>query len=125
MIQSILAFIATTLENARWEQTYNGYRKKYSIDPTFKFNGEGICLYGEGQIILGANSYIGRYSQIQAPEGLIVKIGNNCSISHFVLIYTQNLKSSQNFSQSHIQNKGNVTIGDYCWIGAQTLSKKA
>lgn len=124
LIRKILALAFNALENMRWQNTYNNYRKKYSIDSTFYFNGNGILLYGDGQIILGANSRIGRYSSIQASKGLTVKIGNKCAISHFVMIYTQNLKSTQDFSTSHTLSIGNVIVGDYCWIGAHVFIKE-
>ncbi|ABR56004.1 Acetyltransferase (isoleucine patch superfamily)-like protein [Methanococcus aeolicus Nankai-3] len=120
----ILYGIFRILEEARWEYEYKRYREKYDIHPTFRFNGPGITLYGNGKIILGENSYIGRYSSIQSVDGCIVKIGNNCAISHYVMIYTANAVADQDFNKPRDQRKikkGNVIIEDFCWIGAQTF----
>jgi maltose O-acetyltransferase len=101
-----------------WSCVYAGYRAKYNIHPTFKFNGDGIRLYGDGEITLGENSYIGRHSSIQCSAGQKVVIGKNCSISHYVAIYTENNIASQDFSSSGRKKRtGDVYIYDNCWIG--------
>jgi len=113
--------LGTAIEYGRWQYIYQKYREKYEIHPTFKFNGPGISLYGEGRIILGANSYIGRYSSIQSYAGCKVEIGKNCAISHYVMIYTANRIADQDFSKSKKIKTGNVYIGDNCWIGAHVF----
>ena len=75
---------------------YDKYRKVYTIHNSFKFNGDFIRFYGEGQIIIGENTYIGSYSSIQSSTGTMVTIGNNCSISHGVRIYTSSNNANQN-----------------------------
>lgn len=76
-------------------------------------------MYGKGQIIIGDNTYLGRHSSIQSSEGCSVKIGSNCSISHYVMIYTENNIANQNFSRpERIKRIANVVIGNNCWIGA-------
>jgi len=107
-----------------WKLEYMKYRKKYNIHPTFKFNGENILFYGDGEIECQRDSYIGRYSSIQAKKGCKVKIGKGTAISSFVRIYTANRISQQNFSKSKIIRKGNVIIGDYCWIGSGVFIKE-
>jgi len=116
--------ISKILEDCRWEYKYKSYRKKYNIHPTFRFNGPGVILYGDGKIILGKNSYIGRYSSIQSVKGCTVKIGNNCSLSHYIMIYTSNAVADQDFNTPRNKRKikkGDVIIEDFCWIGAQTF----
>jgi maltose O-acetyltransferase len=112
-----IASLHRILEYSRWEYTYKKYREKYDINESFRFNGVGIILSGEGKIILGENSYIGNYSYIQSNQGCIVQIGRNCSISDYVMIYTENLIPNQNFKQSRETVKRSVTVGNYCWIG--------
>jgi len=113
------------LDLIRWECKYNYYRKIYNIDPTFRFNGIGIILYGDGKIICGANSYIGRYSSIQAHKGCKVEIGKNCSLSHFIMIYTYNALADQDFSRNNKKKVvGDVIIKDHCWIGAKTFIRE-
>ena len=70
--------------------------------------------------MLGANSYIGVYSSIQAVEGTQVAIGENVRISHFVKIYTMNLDPNQDFRRDgpYQKRSASVVIGDGCWIGS-------
>jgi len=102
---------------------YNTYRIKYNIDKTFIFNGVDIEFYGEGEIIIGKNSYIGNRSAIASVSGQKVLIGNNCSISHNVRIYTINRNPIDiiNNNTEINQKKGNVSIGNNCWIGANVF----
>lgn len=113
------------LERLKWWQIYENYRRKYQIAPSFKFNGPGIEFYGDGEIIIGENSYIGRYSSIQAVKGNKVIIGKGCAISHYVMIYTRNMVADQDLSETNKKdNRGDVVIGDYCWIGAFVFIKE-
>ncbi|MEO8109964.1 MAG: acyltransferase [Ginsengibacter sp.] len=102
---------------------YESYRSKYSLAKDFKFNGENIIFYGEGRITIGENSYIGWNSTIQAGNGTEVKIGNNCSISHNVRIYTQSNVTNQNFDVSlkKLKKSGNIEIGNGVWIGVNVF----
>lgn len=112
---------------ANQQYIYSQYRKKYSVDKTFRFIGKDICLFGSGKIILGENSYMGDGSSIQSLEGCEVRIGKNCSISHNVRIYTSNLDAKKIIggNKSDENNKtGNVVIGDHCWIGANVFIKQ-
>jgi len=116
----ILAGIFNRLRKASMTWQYEQFRRKYNIHPSFRFNGEGILLYGDGEIILGEGSYIRRFSQIQAVAGERVVIGRNVRISHFVKIYTANAVPDQDFTKKNKLQKctGSVIIGDGCWIGA-------
>lgn len=101
----------------------NKTRKKYKIAENFKFNGHNISFYGEGELEAKENSYIGDGSTIQLTEGTIVKIGKNTSISHNVRIYTSNRNPEDIiFNKQKVELKrGNVKIGDNCWIGANVF----
>lgn len=101
---------------------YEIIRKKYSIDSSFRFNGDIILFYGNGKIICGSNSYIGSYSMLQAYDDCVIKIGNNCSISSNVRIFTQTNIADQDFSNQNREIKiGNVYIEDFTWIGANVV----
>lgn len=114
------------VENTKWELIYEEYRNQYTIHPTFRFNGRNIAFYGNGKIIIGKNSYLGEYSSIQAYENCTVEIGENCSISHFVKIYTCNNNSIDIISQKKCisYKTGNVKIGNNCWIGVGVFIKE-
>lgn len=115
-----------SLQNNHVAIKYENYRKQYSIAPSFRFNGLNIQLYGEGEILCGENSYIGDLSTIQAAKGFSVTIGNNCSISHNVRVYTSSNFSDQDLNHSENKRKttGNVVIGNGVWIGANVFIKE-
>lgn len=107
------------LMDIRQRRQYSRYRQKYEIDQSFTFNGPGTMLYGDGRIVLEADSYIGRYGSIHSTKGFSVQVGRHCQISHFVKIYTSSGLADQDFSQPERElRQGSVIIGDYCWIGA-------
>lgn len=120
-LAKILALLGNMVDNSRWELTYQQYRRKYDVHPTFTFNGPGILLYGEGTIVLGERSYMGRYGQIQSGKGCRVQIGNDCAISHYLIIYTENRVADEDFTRAHNVERGNVAIGNNCWIGARVF----
>jgi maltose O-acetyltransferase len=104
---------------------YRNFKEKYNIPDSFWFGGEHIKFYGDGEIEIGENSYIGRYSSIQVSKGAKVKIGNNVAISHYVMIYTENNIADQDFNiMPRITNVGDVEIGNACWIGAKVFIKE-
>lgn len=102
---------------------YSKYRQLYNLDPTFRFNGEEILMYGNGKIEIAEGSYIGNYSTLQSGEGLCIQIGANCSISHNVRMYTTSNVVDQNFNTDAIKRKktGNIEIGNGVWIGANVF----
>lgn len=121
MVTRVLGIVGVALERARWQRTYCIYRKQYDIDPSFKFNGHGTVLTGNGTIQLGADSYIGRHSAIRTHEGGKVVIGRKCAISHYVMMYSQSRVADQDMSGEIMRKRGNIVIGDYCWIGAHVF----
>ncbi len=124
-IHKLISKSVTSAINYYWRVVYQSYRKKYNIPKSFWFGGESISFYGDGEIEIGENSYIGRYSSIQSSTGCKVKIGSNVAISHYVAIYTENNVADQDFNiYPRITNKGNVEIGDACWIGAKVFIKE-
>ena len=102
---------------------YNTYREKYNIHKSFIFNGVDIELYGDGDITIGENSYLGNRSSIASAEGQKVIIGDNCSISHNVRMYTKNRNSIDIIKNEVIVNhlNGDISIGNNTWIGANVF----
>ena len=66
--------ILTLLMHKYQMNIYSNYKKRYNIKDSFRFNGKDILFYGDGEINLGENSYIGDYSTIQATEGTKVVV---------------------------------------------------
>jgi maltose O-acetyltransferase len=122
VLNRILVRVFNSLSSRYWGVIYTSFRRRYSVSPDFRFNGKNILLYGEGEIILGINSYIGDYSTVQASKGLSVRIGNGCHVSSNVRIFTESALPDSDFRVKPVPSKvGNVTIGDACWIGANVL----
>lgn len=119
---SILNYCFIRISNLYYKVLYAQFRNKYDIDRTFRFNGKEIIFYGEGQIIINKNSYIGSYSTIQADKNQKIVIGKNCMISHNVRVYTSTAFADQDFNIKPLkQKKGNVIIGNGVWIGANVF----
>ena len=125
MLNKIFSKIYRLLERSHYKDIYDGYRKSYSIDSGFKFNGKNIEFYGDGQIIAGKNSYIGNNSAIQAAANSRVVIGDRVAISHNVRIYTCNRVAKfvcGLCTDDPIQYEtSDVIIGNNVWIGANVL----
>jgi len=102
--------------------SYILYRKKYKINPSFRFNGYFIRFYGDGKFYSGDNSYIGFYSYVNITRGNQVKIGADVSISHHVKIYTSQINAEKMITTGIKENVyGDVLIGDNVLIGANVF----
>ncbi len=107
---------------AGWRIVYRNYASQYRISPSFRFNGNGIQLYGAGSIELGDESYVGELSTLQAASGCRVRIGRRCRISHNVRIYTETSVADSDFRIGDgTAVRADVLIGDGVWIGANSF----
>jgi maltose O-acetyltransferase len=120
IIESFIFFCFKTAKRVYTKKIYEGYSRKYNLSPPFKFNGESILVYGEGALVVAANSYIGSNSTIQIQKDYHVAIGENAHISHNVRIYTTTNIADQNFNSTNVLESvsKNVKIGNSVWIGA-------
>ncbi|HZK60692.1 MAG TPA: acyltransferase [Anaerovoracaceae bacterium] len=121
-------FFGKQFEEAKWGYTYQQYRRKYTISPTFYFAGPGILLLGDGKMIFQGNSTIGRYSTVHASSNSRVEIGKNCAIAYFVSLIASSNIADQDFSKTNIWKRDSVLskdktiqIGDDCWIGSHVF----
>lgn len=123
IIIKFFAFIYNLSKRAYFNYTYSNYRIKYNLHHTFYFNGDDILLYGEGDITIDENTYLGRLSRIQASNGCTVKIGKNCKIGPHFQVWTQSNNVDCDFSNESkiIQKYGNIIIGDAVWIGTNVV----
>jgi maltose O-acetyltransferase len=120
-VRVILARCFAIAKRAYWSVEYQGFRERYQVDPRFRFNGEGILLYGRGEIIAGPDSYIGSYSSINAQEGITVRIGRGCSLSHDVRIYSgAHVPDGYGSGGDHLRKRAPVVIGDDVFVGYGT-----
>lgn len=119
MIWTMVAGILLRIRDVYWRTVYRAYRSRYEVAPTFRFNGTGTLLYGNGRIRLGADSYVGSLCSIQVDVDTSVSIGVRCSISHNVRIYTVTNQAGDDPRVGAPQQiKGDVVIGDGVWVGA-------
>lgn len=118
----IISRFLEKISDLYWIVMYSRFRNTYAIDRKFRFNGKGIIFYGKGEIIAGAESYIGGLSTLQAVEGYRICIGTGCQISHNVRVYTQSAVADHDFSHlDRPQKYGDVHFDDYCWVGANVF----
>lgn len=99
------------------------YFSKYDLALDFKINGKNTFFYGDGEIKIGRNSYIGDFSTLQSLKDCKIHIGSNCSISHNVRFYTSTYVSDQNFCLDDLRKikYGNIKVGNGVWIGANVM----
>lgn len=121
-IRILIGKLFVVFEYCHWYYQTNQYRQKYDISPEFIFNGNNIRLYGQGTMEFGPKSYVGDRSAWQASKGYKIKIGKGCKISHNVRVYTSTAIADSDFSTLPIPSKkGDVSIGNYVWIGANVM----
>lgn len=99
------------------------YREKYAIDSSFLFNGIDIEMYGDGEICIGAGSYMGNRSVLATYKGCKIVIGKNCAISHNVRIYAVNRDPKSIIHNRSVMSyiEGDVVLGDNVWVGANVF----
>jgi acetyltransferase-like isoleucine patch superfamily enzyme len=88
--------------------------------------GEGTSIYHNsyvfGDIKVGKNTWIGPYTMLEGSGGLT--IGDNCSISSGVHIYTHDTVKWAVSGGKAKYEQGAVQIGHCCYIGSQTVIAK-
>jgi maltose O-acetyltransferase len=110
------------LLNLPYKIKYFCYKKLHDIHPSFIFNGPGSKIYGNGLLTIGANSYCGDGCSFQLQKGAKISIGESCSISHNVLIYTSNKDPLYIVLGGERKIKiADVIIGNNVWIGANVF----
>lgn len=118
----LVATVSRGFHNSWVRFEYDNYREEYDIHPSFVFNGEGIKMTGEGKIQIGEDSYMGRMTRLRTVEDTAVIIGEHCSISHQVMMYTCNREADQDLSKSDTsQIRGDIILGDDVWIGGHVF----
>lgn len=122
-IISLLVTLFQFLEKKSQSAKYKRLRKKYDIHPTFKFNGPGIHMYGNGKIIIGEESYIGRHSILQSSKDYIIQIGGKCKIGPNFCVWTQSAAVDHDYfyPEAIKQKSGDINIQDAVWIGANVV----
>jgi acetyltransferase-like isoleucine patch superfamily enzyme len=88
--------------------------------------GDGASIYASsyvyGDVRVGARTWIGPFTLLDGSGGL--RIGENCSISAGVQIYTHDSVAWALSGGVAEYERAPVSIGDCCHIGAQTIIVK-
>ncbi len=122
MLNKILLRILNKIERTHWNLKYDEFRKKYEIHPSFGFSGWGISFNGNGRILCGKDSYIGRRSVVVVENPHKIQIGERTRISYNVSMFTISAEADQDMSSDYVVFKsGDIIIGDYVWIGANVF----
>jgi maltose O-acetyltransferase len=91
------------------------FYRDFDIHPTFKF-GEYCYLYGDGEIAIGDNGYMGTRCSIYSDSS--VSIGRRARIGHNVRMYTRAYVANQDMSEDVLKyHSGRIIIGNDVWIG--------
>ena len=88
--------------------------------------GKGSSIYHNsyvfGEVRVGENSWIGPFTLLDGTAGL--RIGDYCSISSGVQIYTHDSVSWAISGGNAEYDRAPVTIGDCCYIGSHSVVTK-
>jgi acetyltransferase-like isoleucine patch superfamily enzyme len=76
--------------------------------------------YWYGDVKVGKNTWVGPFTILDGSAGKL-KVGDFCSISSGVHIYTHNMSEWCLTGGKAKKQSGNVTIGDCCFIGPDSL----
>lgn len=101
---------------------YSSYKRKYKLPKGFRFNGYFIRIRGNGNIIVGKNSYISFFSYINLGDNSTLKMGNNVSIAHNVKIYTNSFVPKNKILRGDsTPYEKDIIIGNNVLIGSNTF----
>ena len=87
------------MKHCYWQEVYKGYRKRFDIHPSVKFNGEGIILYsdsgGYNSITIENDTVLSTGVHIVSATGFNVRIGKRCHIDTYSKIKTWSMDSKK------------------------------
>lgn len=90
------------------------------IHPSACFCGRG-WIYGRGELIIGADSWISPGAIIHTHELAPIEIGARCDIAPGVEIHPGSHEIGGSQRRAGKGTAARISIGDGCWIGARAL----
>lgn len=118
----ILNLVYRLLIKSHKEYKRKEYLSKYDIEKSVNF-WESTVITGEGVISIGKNTYIGKNSFISSQQGAVIKIGENCRISHNVHIRSASYNVNSMLSDKPNAINEDIHIGNNVWIGLNVYIK--
>ena len=97
---------------------YFFYRCKYRLPMSFRFNGIFIRIHGNGDLVVGENTYISHFTYLNVIEGAKLELGSGVQIAHNVKIYTSGFDTEKRALGLDNEYVADVSIGDGCLIGS-------
>ena len=109
--------------------SFSGHNIHLIIGSNCNLNGIKILLYGDNnKIIIGNNVFLNG-SRIQpitinACEGKIISIGDNCIFSNNIEIHTTDYHTIFDKDSNRTNHASDINIGEHCWIGLRVVILK-
>lgn len=88
-----------------------------SVGPGAKL-GSCMSVYSNGEIIIGANVWLGRAANFNVPKGARVVIGDSCDIAPYVKFMCGSHLIGSSSRRAGACTARDISIGKGCWIGA-------
>ena len=83
---------------------------------------ESVTVYNGENIVIGNNIVLNKGVILQSCEEATIKIGNDVTLSYGVKVITGNLSLNETIiSKERVHNSNNIIIGDYVWIGTNSI----
>lgn len=105
---------------------FEGNNNKVIIGKNVRLRGVEIILRngGNNTIIIGDNTTTGGNVQLEASEGTVLKLGNDCMLSHNIRVLTTDSHPIFDCTEKRINEAESISIGDHVWISMNTVVLK-
>lgn len=105
---------------------FEGNNNKVIIGKNVRLRGVELILRGGGNntIIIGDNTTTGGNVQMEASEGTVLKLGNDCMLSHNIRILTTDSHPIFDSTNKRINEAKCISIGNHVWISMNTVVLK-
>ena len=105
---------------------FEGNNNKVIIGKNVRLRGVEIILRngGNNTIIIGDNTTTGGNVQLEASEGTVIKLGNDCMLSHNIRVLTTDSHPIFDSKNKRINDAKCISIGNHVWISMNTVVLK-
>ena len=103
----------------------NGYNNKIVIGDNCILNNTSFWVADDdNNINIGNMTTITNDTQFAALEGTNINVGSDCMFSHDIFVRTSDSHSVLNSEGTRTNRAKDISIGNHCWIGMQSLILK-